>query len=267
MFGDYLVVSFFVAWATAAGRRPFVYLALPLLFAGIRATASNGALMSLLGGCCAWFAATSTFWTRRTLGILCVAGGILLGVVGVYHEEITQFAVDMGSAGRGEVGGAAMKGASERLPIWKTIAEQVIATPIGVGPGNFAGVDAMTTGDDHGAHNEYLGMLAERGFLGLAGWLALMATLFLMLFRVRAASFAGFRPFGPEALFGLFGAMCAHSLVIELSHFRHTWMVFALISATALQAARVRPAPAAIPADAPEPLDPGLVPADIRRSA
>ena len=58
-----------------------------------------------------------------------------------------------------------------------------------------------------------------------------------MLGRIRAAAALGFRPLGVEQLYGLFGALAAHALVIELSHFRHTWLVFAVITATAMQAA------------------------------
>jgi len=239
MFGDYLVISFFVAWATAA-RRPVFYVALPLLFVGIRATASNGALVALMGGCGATWAASSSFWTRRTLGILALVGAIGLAVVGIWHDDIEEFAVAQMSAARGEVGGAALKGASERLPIWENILKLVAENPFGVGPGNLADVDAETTGDNHGAHNEYFGMLGERGYLGLAGWLALMVTVFLMLMRLRAAAAAGYEPLGIHQLFGLYGAAASHALVIELSHFRHFWMVLAVIVGAVMQAERLR---------------------------
>src|SRR5262249_43916263 len=86
-------------------------------------------------------------------------------------------------------------------------------------------------------------MLAERGFIGLAGWGTVLGALFLMLGRIRKAAAAGFRPLGVEQLYGLFGALAAHALVIELSHFRHTWIIFALITPTAMQAGPPAPAP------------------------
>src|SRR5207244_12802553 len=140
------------------------------------------------------------------------------------------------SGSRTEVGGAALKGASERLPIWANILKLVAQKPGGIGPGNLADLEAATTGDKHCAHSEYLGMLAERGFFGLAGWGTVLGGLFLMPGRIRTAAAAGFRPLGVEQLYGLFGALAAHALVIELSHFRHTWIVFAIITATAMQA-------------------------------
>jgi hypothetical protein len=237
MFGDYLVTAFFVTWATAAGGRPFVYLALaPLLF-GIYATHSNGALMSLLGGCGAFTAAHTGLWTTRRLGGLLVVAAIAIGVVGVWHDELKQMAVDRFSGSRTEVGGAALKGADERLTLWQDVAYDVLHYPTGVGPGNFNREGGAVSGDYHAAHSEYLGMLAERSVIGLAGWLGVLGGLLAMIGRLRAAAAAtGFRPFGIEALYGLLGAIAAHALVIELSHFRHTWLVFALVAAAAAQA-------------------------------
>ncbi len=239
MFGDYLTVSFFVAWSVAAARRRWFYLTLPLLLGGIFSTASNGALVSLIGGTSCVIAAHEGFWKPRQLGAMLIIGGLLFGIVGTFHDQIQQFAVERLSSGRGQVGGAAMKGASERLPIWENIFKQVLDKPTGVGPGNFGIVDAMTTGDDHAAHSEYLGMLAERGVIGFAGWCGVMIGIFLMILRLRTARTLGFEPLGVEQLYGLFGAMGAHALVIELSHFRHTWMVFAVLASAAAQATRL----------------------------
>jgi O-antigen ligase len=250
MFGNYLVISFFVAWATAGGGRKLAYLALPLLFAGIRSTASNGALVAFLGGCGAAWAASSSFWTRRTLGLLAVTGALVLAVGGMFHEEIESAVVAQLNSARGDVGGAAMKGASERLPIWENTILQLGKSPLGVGPGNLSTVNAETTGDYHGAHNEYIGMLGERGVIGLAGWLGILGGVFMMLLRIRAAEAGGYRPLGVVQLFGLFGAIASHALVIELSHFRHFWMVLAVVAAASMQAAAV-PLPEAEPLPGP----------------
>jgi O-antigen ligase len=259
MFGNYLVVSFFLTWAVAETGRPLFYLALPFLFLGIRATASNGALLAMLGGAGAVVLSLRGFWNRRVLGLVCIVLGITIAVVGVYREDIETFAMRELGGARGEVGGAALKGAGERFPIWETVFETVLESPIGVGPGNFASVNAALTGDYHGAHNEYLGMLGERGFLGLAGWLALLVSVFGMLRALDAAAPAGYRPLGMHGLYGLFGAILAHSLVIEVSHFRHFWMVLAMIAAGAWQAVRVSPstdATTAAPATPPASTDP-----------
>ena len=237
MFGDYLVVSFFVAWAAAAaGQRRLLYLGLPVLFAGMRSTASNGALVSLLGGCAAMAVASPWLWRPRTLGTLLVTAGMVVAVVGIWHTELEDLATRRLSGGRTEVGGAALKGASERLPVWQTGLQFVFETPTGIGPGNFSLVNAVETGDYHGAHNEYIGMLVERGPLGLLGWLGVLASVAAMVFQIRRGARAGFAPLGVLPLFGLVGAIAAHALVIELSHFRHFWMVLAVVAALAVQA-------------------------------
>jgi hypothetical protein len=244
MFGDYLVVSFFLTWAVAAAGRRLWYLGLPVLLFGILATASNGCLMSVIAGVGTTIIAYRGFWNVRLLGVTLVTMGLLLALVCVFQDSLQQAAFDRFSGGRSEVGGAALKGASERFPIWENVMLHACTVPGGVGPGNFSTVNADTTGDYHGAHSEYLGMLAERGVFGLAGWLAILGGLFMMLRRLRAAADVGFKPLGVEPMYGFFGAMAAHALVIELSHFRHTWMVFAMVAAAATQATRLTAAPA-----------------------
>jgi O-antigen ligase len=236
MFGDYLVVSLFAAWAVAAGGQRLAYFALPVLFAGVLATASNGCLVSVIAGVGTVVIAHRSFWKPRQLGAVLLAVGVLLGTVAVFYDQIQEAAMERFSGGRSEIGGAAAKGAGERLPIWENLIVQVMQRPLGVGPGGFGDINAETTGDHHAAHSEYLGMLAERGFLGFAGWCGVMGGILLMVRRIAAASTIGYRPFGVPQTYGLFGAMAAHALVIELSHFRHTWLIFAVLAAAAAQA-------------------------------
>src|SRR5207253_9283324 len=103
-------------------------------------------------------------------------------------------------------------------------------------PGTRANAEAATTGASPPAHSESLGMPAAPAFSALAGWATVPRGLSPIRGRTRRAAAAGSRPLGAEQLYGLFGALAAHALVIELSHFRHTWIVFAIITATAMQA-------------------------------
>jgi O-antigen ligase len=183
-------------------------------------------------------AAHRWFWRPRCLGAILVLAGIGAGVLGVWHDDIQQALVERMSGSREEVGGAAMKGASERLPVWKSAFEDILAVPTGVGPGNF-NREGDLSGDYHAAHSEYIGMLAERGFVGLAGWLGVLGGILLMIGRLGKAAAAGFEPLGVPALYGLVGAIATHALVIELSHFRHTWLVFALVAGAAAQTMRL----------------------------
>ena len=53
---------------------------------------------------------------------------------------------------------------------------------------------------------------------------------------LRGAFVAGYRPLATDQLYGLLGALSMHAVVIEMVHFRHLWMVFAMLMAAAMQA-------------------------------
>ena len=190
--------------------------------------------------------------TRRVLpylGTALAVGAFVLFVGVVFREQIKEGLLDMASQGRGAIGGHAMKGADERLPLWMDAIESIQRWPMGVGPANFNREGGLYSGDYHGAHNDYLGMLTERGPIGLVGWIALLAALPATIFRLRRATAAGVRSLGVAPLFGLVAAIAAHSIVIELFHFRHFWLVIAVVWAAATQAsAGTAPALDPIPA-------------------
>jgi hypothetical protein len=236
MFGNYLALSFFLTWSVAAAGRRWVYLALPLLFAGIRATASNGALLALLGGFAAVTLAAPANRTSPRIGSALMAAAALLVIVGVWHEPLEQAAHSVLSSERGAVGGAALKGAGERIPLWLDAIAQIQRAPGGVGPGNFNLEGGRNSGTHLSAHNEYLGMLTERGPLGLAGWCGILLGLLGMVRSIGWASAGGARTLAPLPLYGLFGAVAMHATVIELSHFRHFWLAMAVVTAAAVQA-------------------------------
>jgi hypothetical protein len=236
MYGNYLVLSFFLAWSLAGAGRRWVYLALPVLFAGIRATASNGALLGLLGGCAAVVLATPANRSFPRVGSALMAAAALLLVVAVWHEPIERAAHGVLSSERGAMGGAALKGAGERIPLWLDAFAQIRRAPGGVGPGNFNLEGGRSSGTHLSAHNEYLGMLTERGPLGLAGWCGILLGLLGMVRAIGWASAGGARTLAPLPLFGLFGAVALHATVIELSHFRHFWLAMAIVTAAAAQA-------------------------------
>ena len=244
MFGDYLVTSFFLAWAVASSGRRSFYLAMVALLAGVHATASNGALVSILGGCCGVAAAQPSRRILPFLGGALAIGALALGLGVVFRQEIKEGLLDVASQGRGEIGGHALKGADERLPLWMDALESIKRWPLGVGPANFNRDGGLYSGDYHGAHNDYLGMLTERGPIGLVGWITILGALPLMIFRLRRAD--GIPSLGIAPLFGLVAAIAAHSIVIELFHFRHFWLVVAVVWAAATQA-NVGSAPAVEP--------------------
>jgi O-antigen ligase len=243
MGGNYLVMAFFLAWALVqAGRRGFL-LAMPACLAGILATASNGAAFSLIAGSMFAGAMYSSRRLLQFLGVACLAAGVAVGVSGVGYQSLQRALLDQVSQGkRDQIGGTAMEGASERLPLWLDAFHSIKETPTGVGAGNFNRLGGPVSGDFHGAHNTYIGMTVERGPIGLIGWLMILGTLasWVVALRARAATTAT-PPLGVEPLYGLLAAIAMHSITMELFHFRHLWMFMALIWAALAQS----PAPAA----------------------
>jgi hypothetical protein len=252
MFGNYLAMSFFLTWAAAAAGWRYLYLALVPIGVGVLETASNGSLMGLMSGCAIAIATDPRLREPRRLGALIAIAAIAIAIVGVWRHDIEDQLTEVMSGKRGEIGGAAMKGAEERLPLWIASAQAFTVHPTGVGPNNFDDAVGPILGDYHGAHNEYVGMLVERGPVGFAGWCLLLGSAWLALLRLRRGAAVGFRPLAIEPLYGALAALTLHGMVIELFHFRHFWLLLAVIfaaltqatAAQALAARDGRPAPA-----------------------
>ena len=101
--------------------------------------------------------------------------------------------------------------------------------PLGVGPGQFERVSEIS------AHSTYVRALAEEGVLGLLVVLALM--LLTLAFAARnAASGVNCYGIGSAALLASWCGLLANSLFVDTLHWRHLWLMAALIwAATALR--------------------------------
>ena len=236
MGGNYLVMSFFLAWGLVqSGDRRFL-LAMPACVAGALATASNGAALSLMAGSVVASALYSSRRLTQFIGMGCVAAGLAVVLLGGGKDWLQRTVLDQVSQGkRDAIGGTAMEGASERLPLWMDAAVTFQETPTGVGAGNFNRLGGPVSGDFHGAHNTYIGMLVERGPLGLLGWLLILFTLVQWVLELRARAAVATPLLGVEPLCGLLAAMAMHSITMEIFHFRHVWMFMALICAILAQ--------------------------------
>jgi O-antigen ligase len=236
MFGNYLVISFFLALALAATGKPFMWPALPVLLLGIMSTASNGSMLSFTAGATVTGLMYCLHLTPRqraaAAGVILLGGAAVVVVLGGWWESVQQHALTQMSESRGEIGGAAMKGFDERFPLWLDAIESIRQTPTGVGPANFNRKGGLVSGDFHAAHNEYLGMLAERGPVGLVGWLGILLGTGMLVRRLAGRAAEG-RPLAVQPLYGLIGAIAAHAGVVELFHFRHVWMALAIVAAAA----------------------------------
>jgi O-antigen ligase len=236
MGGNYLVMSFFLAWGLVqAGQRRFL-LAMPACVAGALATASNGAALSLAVGSVAAAALYSSRRLTQFIGMGCVVAGLTIAFLGGGREWLERSVLDRVSQGkRDAIGGTAMEGASERFPLWLDAAYTFQETPSGVGAGNFNRLGGPVSGDFHGAHNTYIGMLVERGPIGLLGWLLVLVTLVRRVIELRTRAALATPLLGVEPLCGILAATAVHSITMELFHFRHVWMFMALVWAILAQ--------------------------------
>lgn len=103
--------------------------------------------------------------------------------------------------------------------------------PLGIGPGQFERVSELS------AHSTYVRALAEQGALGLAAFLALM--LLTLGFAARSAVLGrDTYGIGSAALLAAWCGLLANSLFIDTLHWRHLWLLAALIWAGAVLRAR-----------------------------
>jgi O-antigen ligase len=239
MFGNYLNIGIFLAWALGAGGNRVMFLAVPALLMGVLATGSNGTALSLMVATGAVVASYPTRMLRERLGVVLLVAGIGLSVLGTWDEHMTDALYQrLSSNDRGAIGGSAVEGAEDRIPIWLDALESLKQHPLGVGPANFNREGGPISKGYHGPHNEYVGMLVERSPLGLAGWVAMLVGLALAVNAARAVAPA--LPLAVEPLFGVVAVIAIHAGTMEVFHFRHVWMAFAIVAAVTVQAERVK---------------------------
>jgi O-antigen ligase len=94
--------------------------------------------------------------------------------------------------------------------------------PLGVGPGQFE-LDQPVS-----AHSIYIRVLAEQGVLGLAVLIALLAYTLVLAARNAVAGRDTFGV-GSAALLGAWCGLLANSAFVDTLHWRHLWLVAALI--------------------------------------
>ncbi len=111
--------------------------------------------------------------------------------------------------------------------------------PAGIGPGQFEEVV------NYSAHSTFVRVLTEQGLLGSVAFLTLIiATLMLAMKNVTAGNST--YGIGSAALLGAWCGVLANGLFVDTLHWRHLWVIAALIWAGAI-AARYRERVAEIP--------------------
>ncbi len=246
MFAGYLVMSMF--FVLGMGRRLPLFVrwgSLGLMALCIVATKSNGAMLSLLVGLAAWLAARA--WTLRIPAPVVLAGGLLIATLGLgavwLNAGVGLGASQLSAFQNNSFLARAGHSSAGRFTIWRNLQDTYARSPLGIGPGNSRYLtlsiqDRLRPNSLQAkeAHNDYLAYAIERGPLGLLGLLVLFGSAFGKLgaaARRREEEAAAPDSMGPlvAAATGALAASAVHALTIEVLHFRHFWMLMAIICA------------------------------------
>ena len=253
MTADYLVISVFVAASLAGQVRNLVLLpSLGVILVGILATKSNGGMLSLAAGAAVW--GTVRLATSRVrphlvaTGLLIVVG---LGAFGLWlNREWRVGDSTLAVLFQSTFAGRMEKSQASRERIWDSLERAYQRSPLGIGPGNSNMLTLSITERERPdsyqskeAHSDYLAYAVERGPLGLVGLLVLTGVLFAQVAatwrdRVHRGERRRRMARWVAAAAAALTASAAHSAVIEKLHFRHFWLLLALVSAAALTARR-----------------------------
>jgi O-Antigen ligase len=266
LLGSYLVTSFFVLLASPWPRaRLLRLLAAGWLLWGIWLTGSNGGISGLLLGA-AVLGIGAVFRRGRSreqmqglvgalllLVVLVVVGtGALIEWQAGRPTPFRVFSDESQDSPLGSTLGRTDRGLEDRLDIWRRTWEA--ASPhvaVGIGPGQFVSLNLLNPKGvaRSSTHNDYLSITIERGLLGLVAYLAFCLILVRWGGRLLIAEGSGRATH--RALAGAVWANLAFGLAHETYHFRHMWMLFALLWVAAHQADA-----AAEPAAEPAPVSP-----------
>lgn len=159
---------------------PWLYgILLAAAVTALLATRTRGALGGCAVGCIAVLFAGRRRVSRRDLLGLGITGGILAAIV--VGDDIVGFIL------RGE-GAARLETLNGRLDLWQEAIDLVRQEPVlGYGLTASRGLFLSSTGLG-GAHNAFINVLVDGGLVGGACWLALIATVFVAIGRLRNSS-------------------------------------------------------------------------------
>jgi O-antigen ligase len=236
---NYFVITMMLMWATQRPRRRWVrYTASTMFVVEIAFTGSNSGVVSLLVA--AAVAAIAGVWRRfgvapavMTLTILIIAGGLVAKNVSLTtiqnQAHTSQYGFIRNGLGRGTSVDQRGQLLSESLNLFYT------GSILGEGPASTKPrlIHNQATFAKY-AHDDYLGALTERGFIGLAGVLLLVASLLVRAAGpVREKLRNGYEAVvvRPHALLGAVVGTLVAATVYGLLHNRHIWTLFAIVAA------------------------------------
>ena len=273
MCADYLGMSFFLLLSLGDHvGRAWRWIATAILLAAIVATKSNGGALSLLVGLVVWTVVrgrTTRFPLPALTGVALfvvsvgLAGFWMATGLGVGTHELENLQKHSFLA-------RAQHSSQGRFKIWRQLEATLQKAPLGIGPGNSAWMPVTVEGRERPhsmyskeAHSDYLAYMIERGPLGILALLFVMVQTFGMvrtiwMRRLRAGRADRATGALVAGLAGALACSAVHSLTIERLHFRHFWLLLAIVCALA-ETARIRrasPAAVDVPAHgrAPQPM-------------
>jgi hypothetical protein len=241
--GNYYFISIMVIWATQCPRRRSVrLLAYALLLAAIFTTGSSGALTSVaIGG-----AVAALLGLQRRAGLVPMVAATALGAVAfmMVHSAVSVSSIEQAAAGskwafvRDGLGRGEQSAQFRDVLLQESTRLYEQSGALGAGPVStkvrLASEQAPVVKE---AHDDYLAALLERGVLGFAGLILLLATLV-----VRGLSFTtgrlsrGYEQVivRPNALVGALAGTFVAAAVYEVLHVRHVWALFAFVAALSI---------------------------------
>jgi len=229
MAASYVGISMFLALHPACGfpwplRAGYILLMAGALFATKSLSGVAGAIIAtVVAYTLYWFRAAGGRRARNlavALVVVLLAGLAFAQVMGVHNF------LDRGP-----------KSADSREQIWKAGLNSFLRSPLGmgVGPGGFVEggyVSGGVWGEGRhiSLHSDYLSFLTERGIIGFLGLLALLGSLGLMVWRAVLAHGSRNEFLWRLALWAAFCFIAIDALGHEVLHYRHVWVIFALIA-------------------------------------
>jgi O-antigen ligase len=139
------------------------------------------------------------------------------------------------------------RSAGERTVVWSAAARSFLSNPLGlgVGPAGFREV-GYVQGGQFGVgrrislHDDYLAFLVERGVIGFAGLVLLLVALAAAIIRASRDTASDDEVMRVAGLAAMFVFTLVDSMTHEVTHYRHVWLVWALILALESMLRRAR---------------------------
>jgi O-antigen ligase len=222
VFGPFLIPAALIAFEESLRprllgvRRPVAAALFAVLVLGIVFAYSRAGWLNL-----AVALATATLVIALRPGAVRAAGATLAVVV-VVAAVATAAIVLTGSGGFLEERARIQAYDSERFTAQAICVELGLGHAFGIGPGQFELEQAVS------AHSVYVRVLAEQGVLGLAALVALLAATLVLAVRNALAGRDAYGV-GSAALLGAWCGLLVNSAFVDTLHWRHLWLVAALI--------------------------------------